>query len=73
MVRGLCCWWEMRKLPDVSPLRGAGACRHVAIGMEDALSDDTLLMHKKWVSLATGELGRVARGPHGVATGGGHE
>ena len=37
------------------------------IGMEDALADDTFLMHKKWVEFGNGvSLDVWPRGPHGV-------
>ena len=61
---------EMRKLPDVSPLRGDFRGMPPAmftIGMEDALADDTFLMHKKWVEFGNGvSLDVWPEGPHGV-------
>jgi acetyl esterase len=61
---------EMRKLPDVSPLRGDFRGMPPAfftVGMEDALADDTFLMHKKWVEWGNGvSLDVWPEGPHGV-------
>ena len=61
---------EMRKLPDVSPLRGDFRGMPPAmftVGMEDALADDTFLMHKKWVQFGNGvSLDVWPEGPHGV-------
>jgi acetyl esterase/lipase len=61
---------EMRKLPDVSPLRGDFRGMPPAfftVGMEDALADDTFLMHQKWVEWGNGvSLDVWPEGPHGI-------
>jgi acetyl esterase len=58
-----------RRVPDISPLYGDlnGLCPALfTVGTKDALLDDTLFMHARWVAAGNpAELAIYPGGPHG--------